>query len=127
MRFEYSPGRGDMGLAGNRSAFDVFVEYQRVEGRAFLDIEVKYHENMKVSAAADPNGRYPEIARSTHAFRDEASGDLGRPPLQQLSLDHLLVLRLRDEAALDSRHLGPARTPCEHALSGRGKSIPHAR
>jgi len=105
----------------------VFVEYQRVEGRAFLDIEVKYHENMKVSDAADPNGRYPEIARSTHAPRDEASGALGRPPLQQLSLDHLLVLRLRDEAALDSRHLGPARTPCEHALSERGKSIPHAR
>lgn len=95
IRFEYSPGRGDPRYTGNRSAFDVFVSYRRADGAGFLGIEVKYHEDLKVTAAADPDGRYRQLARGTAAFRDDAFPRLEKPPLQQLWLDHLLALRMR--------------------------------
>lgn len=96
IRFEYSPGLADPRYLGTKSAFDVFVEYTRADGRAFLGIEVKYHEDLKVKAANDPTGRFPEIAKGTAAFRADALERLATPPLQQLWLDHLLALRLRD-------------------------------
>lgn len=92
--FEFSPGRRDPRYTGNRSAFDVFVEYDGLRGPGFLGVEVKYHENLVVSAAADPEGRYLAMAAGTGAFKTQSEPLLTRPPLQQLWLDHLLALRL---------------------------------
>lgn len=93
--FEWSPGRGDERYTGNRSAFDVVVAYQNDTGRGFLGIEVKYHENLRGSAAADPEQRYPEIAAAHGVFRERSVAELQKLPLQQLWLDHLLALQLR--------------------------------
>lgn len=94
IRFEWSPGRDDLDYTGNRSAFDVFVEYEGTRGRCFLGIEIKYHESLKGSAANNKNGAYVEIARPLGIFRDGAFADLQKLPLQQIWLDHLLALRL---------------------------------
>lgn len=94
IRFEFSPGRGDSRYTGARSAFDVFVEASGPQGRGFIGIEVKYHESMKVAAAADRG--YAEMAQATGAFHDDAVSALLRPPLQQLLLDHLLALRMSE-------------------------------
>jgi hypothetical protein len=91
--FEYSPGRDDPLYTDNRSAFDVFVEYDGPRGPGFLGIEVKYHENLVVKAARDKG--YAELAAGTAAFRPDALRRLAAPPLQQLWLDHLLALRMR--------------------------------
>ena len=56
VRFEWSPGRGDKLYAGNRSAFDVFVDYDGRRGRSFLGIEVKYHEDLTGTPAKDETG-----------------------------------------------------------------------
>ena len=53
IRFEWSPGRGAERYTGNRSAFDIFVEYDGPRGRSFLAIEVKYHEDLTGTPAAD--------------------------------------------------------------------------
>lgn len=95
IKFEWSPGRGDERYTGNRSAFDVFVAYQNATGRSFLGIEVKYHENLRGTAATEPKQRYPKIAAAHGIFRDGALPEMQKLPLQQLWLDHLLTLQLR--------------------------------
>lgn len=92
--FEYSPGRGAAEYTGNRSAFDVFIRYEGATGMGFLAVEVKYHEDLVVSPAQDPTGRYAQLAAETGAFRSGSAKMLSRPPLQQLWLDHLLALRM---------------------------------
>ena len=94
IRFEWSPGRGDIRYTGNRSAFDVFIDYLGDRGRSFLGIEVKYHEDLTDVAASDPDSRYPDIAQQHKVFRDGALPELQKLPLQQLWLDHLLALQL---------------------------------
>ena len=42
VKFEYSPGRGDIKYIGDHSAFDVFVEYTKGDKKGFIGIEVKY-------------------------------------------------------------------------------------
>ena len=61
VRFEWSPGRGDQRYAGNRSAFEVFIEYVGGRGRSFLGIEVKYHEDL-TGTRVHSGARYPAIA-----------------------------------------------------------------
>jgi hypothetical protein len=96
IQFEYSPGRLDPKYLGNRSAFDVFVDYETPQGgRAFVGIEVKYQENMKVSRATMEGKPYHEVADLAGCFRDEQRYALENPPLQQLWLDHLLALSMR--------------------------------
>jgi hypothetical protein len=94
--FEYSPGRRSLTYTGNRSAFDVYVEFTGPRGDGFFGIEVKYHENLKAKAASDPDHRYPAMARSLGVFREDSMRELVASPLQQLWLDHLLVLRMRE-------------------------------
>lgn len=89
--FEYSPGRGDDRYTGDRSAFDVYVEYEGEHGRrGFIGIEVKYHEDLK-GVAADHRDRYDEVAAEMGCFRPDAAADLRRQPLQQVWRDHLLA------------------------------------
>ena len=49
--FEYSPCRRDKNFTGDRSAFDVFIEYISNEGKnGFIGIEVKYAETLREGA-----------------------------------------------------------------------------
>jgi hypothetical protein len=89
--FEHSPGRGDAKYTGDRSAFDVFVEYRRTAGkRGFLGIEVKYHENMK-DRPGEHRDRYDEIATAMGCFEPGGLTRLRERPLQQVWRDHLLA------------------------------------
>ena len=90
--FEYSPGRGDERYTGDRSAFDVYVQFRNVEGgRGFLAIEVKYHENLEPERN-EYRPRYDEVAASMGCFRIDALQPLRQAgPLQQMWRDHLLA------------------------------------
>ena len=91
IRFEHSPGRSDQRFSGDRSAFDVFVEYDhQAGGRGFLGIEVKYHENL-AGKPAKHRPRYNEIAEAMGCFRSDALPRLKIAPLQQIWRDHLLA------------------------------------
>jgi hypothetical protein len=100
IRFEYSPGRGVADYLDNRSAFDVFIEYEhRDGGPGFVGIEVKYHENLSKGKSNDVRQRALDVAAASGAFVDPASARLTSLPLSQLFLDHLLALSMvqRDE------------------------------
>ena len=91
IEFEHSPGRGDPEYLGDRSAFDVFIEYQTKAGASgFLGIEVKYHENL-IGKASDHRDSYEEVARKMGCFKEDKLPDLKCQPLQQIWRDHLLA------------------------------------
>jgi hypothetical protein len=91
IEFEHSPGRRDAKYTGDRSAFDVFVEYVAVGGaRGFLGVEVKYHEDLG-DTPAEHRARYDEVACAMGAFQPDALSKLRQKPLQQIWRDHLLV------------------------------------
>jgi len=91
IRFEYSPGRSSAKYTGDRSAFDVFVEYDAVNGgRGFLGIEVKYHESLQEPAAVHRR-RYDEVAAMMGCFNKDKLSILHLAPLQQFWRDHLLA------------------------------------
>jgi hypothetical protein len=91
IRFEHSPGRGDVRFTGDRSAHDVFVEYTSVDGRrGFVGVEVKYHENLD-DKAARLRPRYEELADALKIFDPARRTLLRNKPLQQIWRDHLLA------------------------------------
>lgn len=91
VRFEHSPGRGDPAYTGDRSAFDVFVEYTSTDDTsAFLGIEVKYHESLGDKAASH-KPRYDEVADQMGCFDPSSRERLQCAPLQQIWRDHLLA------------------------------------
>lgn len=91
VRFEHSPGRGDSTYTGDRSAFDVFVEYVNADGcTGFLGVEVKYHESMRDSPSTH-KPRYDELADAMGCFEPSARERLRARPLQQIWRDHLLA------------------------------------
>ncbi|RZT84911.1 hypothetical protein EV383_1769 [Pseudonocardia sediminis] len=98
IRFEWSPGRIDATYTANRSAFDVFIEYDGDHGHSFIGIEVKYHEDLRGTPASNKDGLYVEIARDTAAFDPSTFHLLSALPLQQIWLDHLLALRMLDNS-----------------------------
>jgi hypothetical protein len=90
--FEHSPGRLDVRLTGDRTAFDVAVHYERRDGAAgFIGIEMKYAENMSDSAAGGDFARYGELANASGLFKNPASAVLRLCPLEQLFREHLLT------------------------------------
>ncbi len=91
--FEHSPGRGDPRYTGDRSAFDVFVEYDGATGaRGFLGIEVKLHEALS-DQVAEHRPRYDDLADACGWWvKDRAA--LHQKPLQQMWRDHLLAASL---------------------------------
>ncbi len=90
IKFEHSPGRGDLKYTGDSSAFDVYVEFlNKTEERGFVGIEVKYHENLKVKPAKMKD-RYFEVASEMNCFRDDCLNKLQISPLEQIWRDHLL-------------------------------------
>ncbi len=91
IEFEHSPGRGDTTYTGDRSAFDVFIQYEPARGgRGFIGIEVKYHEGLGDKEAAHRD-RYDEVAAAMGVFRADRLRDLKRRPLEQIWRDHLLM------------------------------------
>lgn len=95
IEFEYSPGRRSPRYLGNRSAFDAFVVHTTPAGGwGFIGIEVKYHENLKTKAASMEGRPYEKVAKRSKAFDMTSLDRLGRPPLQQIWLDHLLALSM---------------------------------
>lgn len=97
--FEHSPGRRDPKYTGDRSAFDVFVEYETsARARGFIGIEVKYHEALG-DPPAEHRERYDEVAQTMGCFSDAAYLKLKAKPLQQIWRDHLLVGSLLNDQA----------------------------
>ena len=89
--FEWSPGKSDPRLTGDKSAFDVYVTFESSSGGSgFIGIEVKYHENL-IGKAANTTERHLEIATQMDCFKQPAIEQLIRLPLQQIWRDHLLA------------------------------------
>ena len=89
--FEHSPGRGDHRYTGDKSAFDVFLQYDTQDGgRGFIGIEMKYHEGLG-DKEADHRARYDEVAELMGVFDVNRMTDLKRRPLEQIWRDHLLA------------------------------------
>ena len=92
INFEWSPGRRDDRYTGDKTAFDVYVQFRNAAGgRGFLGIEVKYHENLE-SKKNEYRPRYDKVATRMGCFRADALPRLQQPgPLQQMWRDHLLA------------------------------------
>ena len=89
--FEWSPGAGDPGLTGDRSAFDVYVSFlSKTGGKGFIGIEVKYHENLKGDPATTTQ-RHHQISAQMNCFDMDFLADLESQPLQQIWRDHMLA------------------------------------
>lgn len=107
IEFEYNPARRDPRLTGDRSAFDVFVEYTSVAGnKGFIGIEVKYSETLNEGADSvndilnkqfcnEPRtrrDRYREL--SIGLFAETSYGELEQLPAFQIWRDHLLAVSM---------------------------------
>ncbi len=91
IEFEHSPGRKDIAYTGDRSAFDVYVEFlNNSNEKGFIGIEVKYHENLK-NKPAEIKDRYFEIASTMGCFKNKCLDILQISPLEQIWRDHLLA------------------------------------
>lgn len=101
VKFEYSPGRGDAQYTGDRSAFDVFVEYERGGRTGFIGIEVKYAESLREESSRKATEifekhkvRYTTLTEDTGLFQPNVIDILRRPPMSQIWRDHLLSISL---------------------------------
>ena len=97
VRFEFSPGHGDPEFLGNHSAFDAAFEIDMENaGSAIVGIETKYHEHAKPAAAPKPVrlARYEEVTERSGVFISGWRDRLIGTELQQIWLDHLLVLSM---------------------------------
>jgi len=94
IEFEYSPGRRDPKYTGDRSAFDVFIEYENRENKkGFFGIEVKYAETLNDKPSSHkPN--YEKISEKSGIFDMSKLDKLKQKPIQQIWRDHLLTLSL---------------------------------
>lgn len=91
VKYEHSPGRGQMEYTGDHSAFDVYLEFLNPSGaKGFIGIEVKYHENLIVKPAKMKD-RYFKVASEMGCFKDDCLDKLKSPPLEQIWRDHLLA------------------------------------
>ena len=97
LRFEHSPGRLDPSYLGNRSAFDAcFLLGAADAPRAVVGIETKYHEHAKLERAPSPAAlrRYAEVTERSAAFTSGWQEHVVGTELQQIWLDHLLLLSM---------------------------------
>lgn len=97
VRFEHSPGRRDIAFLGNQSAFDVAFEVDAGEGtRAIVGVETKYHEHAAKEPPPKPAAlaRYVEVSERSGVFAEGWHDRIVGTDLQQIWLDHLLVLSM---------------------------------
>lgn len=107
IEFEYNLARRDPRLTGDRSAFDVFVEYTSVfRKKGFIGIEVKYSETLNERAATvedilnkqfcnEPRtrrDRYRELSEGL--FAETSYEELEQLPAFQIWRDHLLAVSM---------------------------------
>ena len=107
IEFEYNPARRDPRLTGDRSAFDVFVEYTSLEDKnGFIGIEVKYSETLNEGADTvndilnkqfcdeqrTRRDRYRELSKGL--FAETSYEELERLPAFQIWRDHLLAVSM---------------------------------
>jgi hypothetical protein len=96
--FEHSPGRLDPEYLGNRSAFDValLVNPDAPSGRGIIGVETKYHEHAKPERRPSDERmvRYARVTERSGCFRAGWRERLVGTELQQIWLDHLLVLAM---------------------------------
>lgn len=101
VKFEYSPGRGDIKYLGDHSAFDVFIEYEKNGRKGFIGIEVKYAESLKeeTKAKAEKNFKeqYAAMTNACKIFKPDSVKFLRQPPLSQIWRDHLLCIATRKD------------------------------
>jgi hypothetical protein len=101
VKFEYSPGRGNIKYIADHSAFDVFIEYNGFGTKGFIGIEVKYAESLKEETIEKANKNYKDVyATVTNAcgiFKDGAIDQLPLPPLSQIWRDHLLSIATKKD------------------------------
>ena len=97
VRFEHSPGRSDPLFLGNKSAFDVAFEIEKADGTCgIIGVETKYHEHAKAEAVPKPKAlaRYTEVTEHSGQFKSNWRTAIVGTELQQIWLDHLLVLSM---------------------------------
>lgn len=94
--FEYSPGRRDPLFLGNRTAFDAAFEIAGANSGAIIGIETKYHEHAAREAPPKKTAlaRYVQVTEESGAFASGWREELIGTDLQQIWLDHLLVLSM---------------------------------
>ena len=97
VRFEHSPGRRNVLFLGNRSAFDVAFEIEIGAGQCgIIGVETKYQEHTKIEPPPNTHAlaRYTVITECSMAFFSDWRNRVVGTELQQIWLDHLLVLSM---------------------------------
>ena len=97
VRFEWSPGRRDPEYLGNQSALDAALLLKLPDGaRGVVGVETKYHEHAQPAPPPrkDQLARYREVAARSGVFVPGFEAQVVGTDLQQLWLDHLLVLSM---------------------------------
>ncbi len=97
VRFEHSPGRRDPSFLGNQSAFDAAFEIDTgSDTLAIVGVETKYHEHAMAEPApkAGALARYVEVTERSGVFAEGWRERIVGTDLQQIWLDHLLVLAM---------------------------------
>jgi hypothetical protein len=94
VKFEHSPGRSDMSFIGTKTSMDVALEVPTAH--AILGIETKYHEHLKRGDPLRKEAlhRCIEVAERSGIFADGWRDVLPNHDLEQIWLDHLLVLSM---------------------------------
>lgn len=131
VRFEHSPGRRDPTFLGNQSAFDVAFEIDTGDGtRAIVGVETKYHEHAAKEGPPKPAAleRYVEVTERSGAFTASWRDRIIGTDLQQIWLDHLLVLSMLQHPSKRWRWgrfvlVYPADNPSFAAASARYASL----
>jgi len=97
VHLEWSPGRCDPAFLDNRTAFDAAIEFEHSGGSfGLIGIETKYHEHAPPEKApsAQRMTRYVEVTDRSGLFVGDAVEQIIGTDLQQIWLDHLLVLSM---------------------------------
>lgn len=98
--FEWSPGRRRDGeFLNNATAFDAAIHLDLGDGsEGVIGIETKYHEHIQAEDAPSEKARMPryrEVAEESGVFKPGWEKSIIGTALQQIWLDHLLVLSMQ--------------------------------
>jgi hypothetical protein len=109
VRLEHSPARCDPSLLGSKNAFDVAFEIDMGgEDRAIIGVETQSTSTRRLSRAPGTKARrrYVAVAERSVAFVDVWRELVIGAELQQIWLDHLLVLAMLQHSSARCRRVG---------------------
>lgn len=125
--FEHSEWRENKNFTGDKSAFDVFIEYKKDNKIGFLGIEVKYAESLREETKSRAHEIFENhkkeylVLTTNKIFKNGFVESLAIPPLSQIWRDHLLALAVLKNKVYDEGcfiFLYPRiNTACETAIS----------